>query len=298
MSLHSRALVTTKWLFDALKARPNNLRVLDASWYLPKLRRNSASDFRKGHIPGAVYLDLIRCCDQTSPLDHMLPSAEDFSEYASRLGIPNSAHVVVYDGSEQGVFSAPRVWWMFRVFGHRDVSVLDGGLNGWVRDGYPVTEERDKPEPTEYQAAFNRTWVKTYEEILDNIETKEFQVVDARPAGRFRGTEPEPRDNTEPGHIPGSINIPFTTLLAPSGQFLPLDELRTRFQQAGVDLRRPLCVTCGAAVTACHIALAAHVCGQPNVSIYDGGWSEFYTRAAPEQVISEGRGKRRQYTAR
>ncbi|KAI5108783.1 3-mercaptopyruvate sulfurtransferase, partial [Silurus meridionalis] len=292
MSLQTKALVTAKWLSEAMKTRSRvKVRVLDASWYLPKLRRNSASDFKKYHIPGATYFDLDRCSDRTSPLDHMLPTPDAFAEYVSGLGVSNDAHVVVYDASEQGAFSAPRVWWMFRVFGHRAVSVLDGGLKSWMHDGFPLTEKRIKPEPADYRVTFNRSWVKTYEDILDNIETKEFQVVDARPGGRFRGRDPEPRDNTEPGHIPGSINIPFTSLLAPSGLFLPPDQLRALFDQAGVNLQCPLCVTCGSAVTACHVALAAHVCGQPNVSIYDGGWSEFYARAAPEDVISEGRGK-------
>ncbi|XP_026789078.3 3-mercaptopyruvate sulfurtransferase [Pangasianodon hypophthalmus] len=294
MSLQTKALVSARWLSEAMKTRAGaSVRLLDASWYLPKLKRNSASDFKKRHIPGAAYFDLDRCSDRTSPLDHMLPPAGAFAEYVSRLGVSNDAHVVVYDASEQGAFSAPRVWWMFRVFGHGAVSVLDGGLKRWMQEGYPVTEEREKPEPADYRATLNRSWVKTYEDILGNIDTKEFQLVDARPAGRFRGRDPEPRDNTEPGHIPGSISIPFTSLLASSGLFLPPEQLRALFQQAGVDLQHPLCVTCGSAVTACHVALAAHVCGQPNVSIYDGGWSEFYTRAAPEDVISEGRGKHR-----
>lgn len=196
MSLQTKALVTAKWLSEAMKTRAGaNVRVLDASWYLPKLKRNSAKEFKKRHIPRAAYFDLDRCSDRTSPLDHMLPPAGAFAEYISRLGVSNDAHVVVYDGSEQGAFSAPRIWWMFRVFGHGSVSVLDGGLKRWMHLGLPVTQEREKPEPVDYRATLNRSWVKTYEDILDNIETKAFQVVDARPAGRFKGTDPEPRDS-------------------------------------------------------------------------------------------------------
>lgn len=196
MPLQTKALVTAKWLSEAMKTRAGaNVRVLDASWYLPKLKRNSASEFKKRHIPGAAYFDLDRCSDRTSPLDHMLPPPGGFAEYASRLGVSNDAHVVVYDASEQGAFSAPRVWWMFRAFGHGAVSVLDGGLKRWMQEGYPVTEVRKKPEPADYRATFNRSWVKTYEDILENIETKGFQVVDARPAGRFKGRDPEPRDS-------------------------------------------------------------------------------------------------------
>lgn len=218
MSIHTRALVTAKWLSEAMKTRAGaKVRLLDASWYLPKLKRNSASDFKKRHIPGAAYFDLDRCSDRTSPLDHMLPPAGTFAEYVSRLGVSNDAHVVVYDASEQGSFSAPRVWWMFRVFGHGAVSVLDGGMKHWEQEGYPVTEKRVKPEPTDYRATPNQTWVKTYQDILENIETKEFQVVDARPAGRFRGKDPEPRDSKcirmRPYLMCGHVGYNFTDYL-------------------------------------------------------------------------------------
>ncbi|XP_066519727.1 3-mercaptopyruvate sulfurtransferase-like [Hoplias malabaricus] len=292
MSLQTKALVSVRWLSEALRTRASTVRVLDASWFLPKLHRSARSEFRSRHIPSASFLDLDKCSDRSSPMDHMLPTASDFSEFAGRLGVARDSHVVVYDSSEQGAFSAPRAWWMFRVFGHSAVSVLNGGLRAWTSDGQPLEEGKArKHEPAEYNARLNRAWVKTFEDVLRNVYTREFQLVDARPAGRFRGTDPEPRDNTEPGHIPGSINIPFTSFLAPSGVFLSPDELRTVFQKAGVDLDRPLCVTCGSAVTACLAALAAHQCGHQDMSVYDGGWMEWYTRAPPELVISDGRGK-------
>ncbi|AWP05218.1 Sulfurtransferase [Scophthalmus maximus] len=247
MAHQARALVTSKWLAEAAKAQ-GKVRVLDTSWYLPKLRRNAKSEFQKRHIAGASFFDIDRCCDRTSPLDHMLPSEEAFADYAGDLGVGGDTHVVVYDASEFGAFSAPRVWWMFRAFGH-------GAM-------------------------------------LDNLHAEEFQVVDARPTRRFRGLDAEPRDNTEPGHIPGSVSVPFDSFLSPSGHFLPREQLRALFARAGVDLRRPLCASCGSSVTACHVALAAHECGHPGVSVYDGGWSEWYARAAPEHVVSEGRGKR------
>ncbi|KAK1798832.1 hypothetical protein P4O66_007121 [Electrophorus voltai] len=290
----TKALVTARWLSEAIKTRTgSSVRVLDASWHLPKLQRIAKSDFKKRHIPGALFFDIDRCSDISSPMDHMLPTEKVFAEYVGNLGIANDSHVVVYDASECGAFSSPRVWWMFRVFGHSSVYVLNGGLKHWISEGYPLTDKCKRPEPTEFKATLNRSWVKTFEDILNNTDTKTFQLVDARPLGRFRGTDPEPRDNTEPGHIPGSTNIPFTSFLAPSGLLLPPDELRALFQQAGVDLQQPLCVTCGSAVTACNVALAAYECGQPDVSVYDGGWSEWYTRAVPELVLSEGRGKHR-----
>ncbi|XP_051240370.1 3-mercaptopyruvate sulfurtransferase [Dicentrarchus labrax] len=290
MALQARALLTSKWLAEALKVQ-GKMRILDTSWYLPKLRRNAKSEFKKRHVPGAAFFDIDQCCDKTSPLDHMLPSEKIFADYVGNLGIESDTHVVVYDASEFGAFSAPRVWWMFRVFGHSAVSLLTGGLRNWELEGRPMSDHYVRPTPTEFKASLNRSWIKTYEDILDNVDTKKFQVVDARPAGRFKGLDPEPRDNTEPGHIPGSISVPFHSFLSQSGHFLPKEQLQALFARAGVDLSRPICVLCGSAVTACHVALAAHECGHPGVSVYDGGWSEWYTRAVPEHVISEGRGK-------
>ncbi|XP_010866706.2 3-mercaptopyruvate sulfurtransferase-like [Esox lucius] len=293
MSLQARALVASKWLLDAVNGGSigPKLRVLDTSWYLPKLRRNAKSEFKKSHIPGAAFFDIDQCCDKTSPLDHMLPSERVFADYVGNLGIGNDTHVVVYDASDFGLFSAPRVWWMFRVFGHISVSVLNGGLQNWVNEGLPLSDRYYRPEQTEFRASLNRSWVKTYEDILDNLDSKEFQVVDARPKGRFLGVDPEPRDNTEPGHIPGSASVPFTSVLSPTGHLRPREELRDLFARAAVDLSRPICASCGSGVTACHVALAAHECGHPGVSVYDGAWSEWYTRAAPEHVISAGFGK-------
>ncbi|KAM6939745.1 3-mercaptopyruvate sulfurtransferase-like [Xenentodon cancila] len=290
MALQAGALVTSKWLAEAAKIQ-RKMRILDSSWYLPKLRRNAKSEFKKRHIPGSAFFDIDHCCDKTSPLDHMLPPEKVFADYVGNLGIERDTHVVVYDCSDFGAFSAPRVWWMLRVFGHSAVSVLNGGFRNWQLEGRPVSDQYARPAPTEFQASLNRSWIKTYEDILENLDTKKFQVVDARPIGRFRGLDPEPRDNTEPGHIPGSISIPFHFFLTPSGHFPPKEQLQDIFVRAGVDLSRPICVLCGSAVTACHVALAAHEAGHPGVSVYDGGWSEWYTRAVPEHVISEGRGK-------
>ncbi|XP_014845858.1 PREDICTED: 3-mercaptopyruvate sulfurtransferase-like [Poecilia mexicana] len=290
MALQARALVSTKWLADAITTR-GKMRVLDSSWYLPKMGRNAKREFKARHIPGAAFFDIDQCCDKTSPLDHMLPSEKVFADYVGNLGIENDTHVVIYDRSDFGAFSAPRVWWMFRVFGHNAVSLLNGGFKNWELEGRPVSDKYIRPSPTEFKASIKRSWIKTYDDLLNNLDTKEFQVVDARSAGRFRGVDPEPRDNTEPGHIPGSASIPFQSCLSESGHFLPKENLRELFVRAGVDLSRPVCVSCGSGVTACVLALAAYKCGHPEVSVYDGAWSEWYTRAVPEHVISEGRGK-------
>uniref|UniRef100_A0A672I732 Sulfurtransferase n=1 Tax=Salarias fasciatus TaxID=181472 RepID=A0A672I732_SALFA len=255
------------------------LRILDASWYLAKTKRDPRDEFSQTHIPDSSFFDIDECCDQSSCLDHMLPVAGHFSRYVGDLGIGNDTHVVVYDTSDFGSFSAL-------------VSVLDGGLKNWLAEGLPVTSEHRRPERRDFRAELNPAWVKNYEEILENIGTRQVQVVDARSAGRFRGIEPEPRDDVLPGHFPGAISMPFMSFMDASGKELGAESLSRLFAAAGVDLQQPLWATCGSGVTACHVALAAHLLGHPGVCVYDGSWSEWFKRAAPEHIISEGEGKK------
>uniref|UniRef100_A0A3Q1GXR3 Sulfurtransferase n=1 Tax=Acanthochromis polyacanthus TaxID=80966 RepID=A0A3Q1GXR3_9TELE len=296
MAAQTRALVSTKWLINAVRTNQvgPKLRVLDASVYLPYLKRDAKAEFAQRHIPGASFFDLDACSDRSSGLDlmFMLPDSTGFSRYVGELGVSNDTHVVVYDGSDFGSFSAPRVWWMFRLFGHSSVSVLDGGMRGWMADGGPLTAESSRPERTDFRATLNRSWVKTYEEILENIRTKRVQVVDARVEGRFRGTEPEPRDGVLPGHFPGTINMSFISFLDDSGKLHGAERLSEMFQEAGVDLQKPLWVTCSYGITACLVALTAHLLGHPGACIYDGSWSEFFAKASPEYIISEGEAKK------
>lgn len=191
-----RALVSAQWVAEALKSPRSSqpLKLLDASWYLPKLGRDARHEFEERHIPGAAFFDIDRCSDHTSPYDHMLPSAEQFADYAGSLGVSASTHVVVYDGSDQGLYSAPRVWWMFRAFGHHTVSLLDGGFRHWLSQNLPISSGKSHSEPTEFCAQLDPSFIKTHEDILENLDTRRFQVVDARAAGRFQGTQPEPRD--------------------------------------------------------------------------------------------------------
>lgn len=185
-----RALVTAKWLSEAVRAGRvgPSLRVLDASWYPPQ-ERNARQEFKERHIPGASFFDIEECRDKSSPYDFMLPSPSHFADYVGRLGVGSDTHVVVYDGDELGTFYAPRAWWMFRVFGHKEVSVLNGGFKNWVKEGHPVTAEVSQPEPAVFKARLNTVLVKTFEEMVQNVGSLRFQVVDSRPEGRFRGTE-------------------------------------------------------------------------------------------------------------
>lgn len=196
MAAQTRSLVSAQWLAEAIR---NNLigpslRVLDTSWYLPKTKRDPKAEFAQKHIPGSSFFDIDECSDRTSALDHMLPSPEHFSRYVGDLGIGNDTHVVVYDTSDFGSYSAPRVWWMFRLLGHSLVSVLDGGMKNWLAEGFATTPDYSRPSCAQFTATLNRAWVKSYEDVLENSRTGLVQMVDARSAGRFRGTEPEPRE--------------------------------------------------------------------------------------------------------
>lgn len=215
MAAQTRSLVSTQWLADAIR---NNLigpslRVLDTSWYLPKTKRDPKAEFAQKHIPGSSFFDIDECSDRTSALDHMLPSPEHFSQYVGGLGIGNDTHVVVYDTSDFGSYSAPRVWWMFRLFGHSLVSVLDGGMKNWLAEGFATTSDYTKPSCAQFTATLNRAWVKSYEDVLENTRTGLVQMVDARSAGRFRGTEPEPREGKMGSYLTHNLLSFFLSLL-------------------------------------------------------------------------------------
>ncbi|XP_058875386.1 3-mercaptopyruvate sulfurtransferase-like isoform X1 [Acipenser ruthenus] len=223
MALQIRALVTAKWLWDAVGTRTrSNPRVLDASWYIPAMNRDPKKEFTQpGHIPGSSPFDIDSCSDTASPYPHMLPSEGFFAEYVGNLGIGTRTHVVVYDASEFGSFSAPRVWWMFRAFGHGSVSVLDGGLKAWVREGYPLTGEYTKPEPVEFRANLDRSRVKSYQDVLENLESKRFQLLDVKTPGRYNGTEPEPMEDEFPAHLHSGTHLPILLEQHPKNPTLP-----------------------------------------------------------------------------
>ncbi|XP_077195733.1 thiosulfate sulfurtransferase [Paroedura picta] len=284
-----RALVSNRWLAECIRANKigPDLRVLDTSWYEPE-QRDAKKEFRERHIPGASFFDIEECRDKSSPYEFMLPSEKHFADYVGHLGISNHTHVVVYDGDHLGSFYAPRAWWMFRVFGHRTVSVLNGGFKNWVKEGHPVTSEITQPEPGVFKATLDQSLLKTYEDMVANMTSKRFQMVDSRSEGRFEGTEPEPGTEVlEPGHIPGCVNMPFFDFLTKEGFEKDTEEIRNMFREKKVDLSKPLLATCRKGVTACHIALAAYLCGKPDVPIYDGSWSEWFRRAPKEHRVSK-----------
>lgn len=288
-------VVSAQWLHEHL-GMPD-VKVLDASWYMPVENRDPWKEYQVAHIPGALFFDLDGIVDRTTDLPHMLPSEEAFAAAISELDIKNQDKVIVYDG--KGFFSAPRVWWMFRLFGHKKVWVLDGGLPQWQASGFNVEKASPDDDAVLKSIAANRAVERVYngeqtntisfqtefqpnlfwalEKVAQNVTAKTYQQIDARAKGRFDGVAPEPREGVRSGHIPGSVCVPFPEMFdgAPPSLLLPADELRRKFQHAGISLDRPIVVTCGSGVTACILALGLYRIGKHDVPVYDGSWTEW-----------------------
>ncbi|MEX2647725.1 MAG: 3-mercaptopyruvate sulfurtransferase [Alphaproteobacteria bacterium] len=266
------ALVSTDWLAANLAAP--DLRVVDASWYLPTERRDPKAEYRAAHLPGAVFFDIDEIADTASPYPHMLPAPEKFSARVRKLGLGDGNRIVAYDSGS--MMAAPRVWWMFRVFGHDDIAVLDGGMAKWRAEGRSIEDLAPMPRERHFTARLNNLMVRDLAQVRANIDAGREQLVDVRAAGRFKGTAPEPRPGVRSGHIPGALNLPHDRLIdAESRTFLGPDSLRRRVADAGIDLSKPIVASCGSGVSACVLALALHLIGHRNTSVYDGSWSEW-----------------------
>ena len=265
------ALVSTDWLQEHLGAP--DLRIVDATLYLPMQKKNARAEYDERHIPGAVFFDVDEISDTSVDLPHMLPPADKFASRMKKLGIGDGARIVVYDGN--GGLGAPRVWWTFRIFGAGDVAVLDGGVMKWLAEGRPVEDTPPTLRERHFTPRLDHTMVRSKRQMLENLKTHREQVLDARAAGRFNATEPELWPGRRAGHIPGSLNLPYNQLLRPDGTFLPVDQLRAKYAAAGVDPKKPVVTTCGSGITACVLALGLELIGHRDVAVYDGSWAEW-----------------------
>ncbi|MCV2881643.1 3-mercaptopyruvate sulfurtransferase [Actibacterium sp. XHP0104] len=264
-------LVSTDWL--AAHLNDPDLRVIDASWYMPAMNRDPRAEYSAAHIPGARFFDIDEIADLRSDLPHMAPPVEKFMSRMRAMGVGDGHQVVVYDGA--GLFSAARVWWTFRLMGHRDIAVLDGGFPKWQAEGRPVDDMppmvRDRHMTVRRQANL----IKDVTQVAAASKLGDYEIIDARPADRFRGEVEEPRPGLRSGHIPNSKNVPFSTLLNGDGTMKPVEALKSVFAEAGVDISKPAITTCGSGVTAAMLSLALERMGQPNHALYDGSWAEW-----------------------
>ena len=270
------ALVSTEWLGARVGRR--GVRVLDASWYLPATGRDPLAEYSAGHIPGALFLDLDDASDTSSPLPHMLPSAAEFAEAMSALGLADADDIVVYDGSGVNL-SAARVWWMLRAYGHERAAVLDGGLLKWQREGRRLETGITRLPRGAFTARLGSALVRDIASVRAALASGSEQVVDMRSAGRFAGTDPEPRPGLRGGHMPGSLNLPVQDLVSADGTVLPAADLRRRIEAAGIDLDRPVIASCGSGTSACALIHALHLLGDDRAALYDGSWTEWGGRS-------------------
>lgn len=267
----SQQIVSTAWLEAHLSAP--DVKVLDASWHMPDTGRDAKAEYAAAHIPGAAFFDIDDICDTRSPLPHMAPPPEKFVSRMRRLGVGDGHRVVVYD--QAGLFSAARAWWMLRLFGHRDVAVLDGGLPKWLAEGRETEDMPPVLRERHFTARRNAALVRDVTQVAAITKLAGEQIVDARSAPRFRGEAPEPRPGLRSGHIPGAKNLHYALLLNADGTMKDEAAIKAAFEAAGVDLGKPIVSSCGSGVTACILDLALERIGHRRHAVYDGSWAEW-----------------------
>lgn len=289
MTKRATTLVSTSWLHRKLKtAVTDSLRILDTSWVPDKNVNSYIEIYQKAHIPYAVHFDLDRCVVSKPEIPRNIPDENCLTQYVQRLGIGNETHVVVYDS----VNKAPsfRTWWIFRLFGHTNISVLDGGLSKWIADGYPVTTDEPTFEISNFKTSYDKELLFDFERMKNNLENKSHQIVDAREADKFRGSDGDGHNFTDKNssNIPGSRNIPFSMLFNEDGTMRSEKDLKQLFKMAGIDINQPVVSSCRSGMTACGLAAALHVLGKDKTPVYYGSWLEWSRRFVDTDISSKG----------
>lgn len=273
--MEAGTLVSTDWLASHLTAP--DLRIVDASWYLSDAKRNPQAEYAREHIPGAIFFDIDLFSDAASPYPHMLPAPAEFAARARKLGLGDGHRIIVYDTA--GLFSAARVWWMFKAMGHEDVAVLDGGLPKWKREARPLDDLIPSHTARHFTARLNHALVRDAGQVADALKSGRERVVDVRSAERFEGKAAEPRPGVRAGHMPGSINLPYKDLIAPDGTLLKGAALQKKLAEAGVVPKEPTVASCGSGVTSAILVLALSSLNAKKIALYDGSWAEWGSRA-------------------
>ena len=269
-------LIEIEWLKKNLN-NPN-VRIIDGTLHVPTSGLNAFEVFKEKHIPNAIFVDLEETSDQKSNLPHMMPDNVYFSKKISLLGINNNDHLVIYD--MYGMFSAARIWFMFKAFGHEKVSILNGGFPAWIDSKGEISNQINNLEPTGYKANLNKSLIVNYKEVLDNLLNNKYQIIDARSPDRFSGNSEEPRPGMKSGHIPKSKNLYFNDLIDPSTKkFIKKKEIENLIKKLGIDIKKDIICSCGSGVTACILKFALELLNEnKNIKIYDGSWSEWGTK--------------------
>jgi thiosulfate/3-mercaptopyruvate sulfurtransferase len=277
----SDLMVSPDWLGEKLGTP--SLKLVDGSWYMPAQKRDAKAEFLAAHIPGAVFFDIDRIADRSTNLPHMLPDADAFAKAAGELGLSETDTIVVYDSA--GLYSAPRVWWTLKVFGAKDVRVLDGGLPAWHAAGLPLESGEARPLRSVFNASPQEHLVRDMDQVKRHLAEGDATLLDARPAARFRGEAPEPRPGLASGHMPGARNLPYDRLVG-NGKLAAAAAIKALIQEAGVDLSRPVVTSCGSGVTAALLLFALAVLGKNDVALYDGSWAEW--GSSPDVEVATG----------
>ncbi len=270
-----KKLIETDWLKKNLKNK--EIKVIDATWHMPSSELNAFEIFKEKHIPGSIYIDLEEISDPNSELPHMMPNEDFFSKKISSLGIENSNHLVIYD--MYGMFSAARIWFMFKAFGHEKISILNGGFPAWINSNGEISNQIEKIKETKYKATLNKSLIVDYQYVLENISKKKHQIIDARSPGRFLGIDQEPRPDMKSGHIPNSKNLFFNDLIDQnSKKIIEKNKIEDLLKSSDIDKEKDIICTCGSGVTACILKFAIELVSEnKNIKIYDGSWSEWGT---------------------